>query len=76
MGEKSKRWVERRGLVPRSGTNEGDGARQREDGRCAASAPEQSGGVVCTGCPLGGAGNNAERLRGVEIAQRYDLDRP
>ena len=42
MGEKSKRWVERRGSVPRSGTNEGE----------------------------------AERLRVVEIAQRYDLDRP
>ena len=42
MGEKSKRWVECRGSVPRSGTNEGE----------------------------------AERLRVVEIAQRYDLDRP
>ena len=42
MGEKSKRWVERRGRVPRSGTNE----------------------------------REAQRLRGVEIAQRYDLDRP
>jgi hypothetical protein len=66
MGEKSKRWVERRGRVPRSGTNEGDGARQRGDGRCAASAPEHGGGVDCTGCPWGGAGNNAERLRVVE----------
>ena len=42
MGEKSKRWVELRGRVPRSGTNEGE----------------------------------ADRLRVVEIAQRYDLDRP
>ena len=42
MGEKSKRWVKRRGRVPHSGTNEGE----------------------------------AERLRVVEIAQRYDLDRP
>jgi hypothetical protein len=42
MGEKSKRWVKRRGRVPLSGTHEGE----------------------------------AERLRAVEIAQRYDLDRP
>jgi hypothetical protein len=29
MGEKSKRWVERRGRVPRSGTNEGEAERLR-----------------------------------------------
>src|SRR5690606_28295208 len=52
-----------------------DGAREREDGRCTASAPERSGGVVRSGRPLGGANNNAEGLRVVEIAQRYDLDR-
>jgi hypothetical protein len=76
MGEKSKRRVKRRGRVPRSGTNEGDEARQRGDGRCAASAPERSVGVDFTGCPLGGEINNAERSRVVVIAQRYYLDRP
>jgi len=29
MGEKSKRWVERRGRVPSSGTNEGEEERLR-----------------------------------------------
>ena len=29
MGEKSKRWVKRRGRVPRSGTNEGEAKRLR-----------------------------------------------
>jgi len=51
-----------------AGPIEGDGARQRGDGRCAASAPERSAGVVCTGCPSGGADYNAERSRGVEAA--------
>lgn len=49
-------------------SNEGDGARERGEGRRAASAPERSEGVDRPGCPLGGAVNNAECMRVVEAA--------